>query len=235
MPIHHQVRLILKHTSFLPADDDVLTFAIGTTDDVQLNLNGLKEDFANFFNIPNAGTRRLGGYLQPCISRGNEAHTIEAYDMDGHLDGSPHGVPYAVDHFTITEKLTPNHACPAETAAVITLYAAGRETAPVEVANTRPKQRHTGHLYFGPLDGEAFSEIEGEYRLATVFTDELVIACDRLQNDLDAAWNATWCVWSRVDAVYRGINAVSIDNAPDTQRRRGVAATRASVGSVLNN
>jgi hypothetical protein len=112
-------------------------------------------------------------------------------------------------------------------ALAITLEAIGREDAAVEASGgaSRPKQRRTGRVYVGPLNTIA-SATTGTSRPTAGIITHFLEAVDVLNADLISLSNGEALgVWSRSDATVRALEAVSIDNAWDTQRRRGVAAT----------
>lgn len=89
-----------------------------------------------------------------------------------------------------------------------------------------PSARRRGRLYIGPLSNGWLS--------ATVTPDvrpdntRLVALRDAAQTILDHSRTATtwdWALWSPTDTVARPIVGGYVDNAFDTQRRRGVEAT----------
>jgi hypothetical protein len=114
----------------------------------------------------------------------------------------------------------------------MTLRAISWDTQPVEAPDggdagglpDRPRSRYTGRLYLGPLASNvAFTDANGLARPSvesrTLITDALKATHDEYQ----ATGHLGVCVWSRSDAVAREITAVEVDDAFDTQRRRGAA------------
>lgn len=181
------------------------------------------------------GTRYLGGYLSPMVSNID----FRVYDITGHLDGSPHGSPVLVD-LAYGRPGTTGSPLPSECAAVVTLYGLGRTSAPVETADgsdpgsavDRPMQRKTGRFYFGPLSTTAMTTTAGGAAiLSEQFRGDLLVATGGLQDYVQAEapeLELRLSVWSRANATLYPVVAAVMDNAFDTQRRRGIAATVSS-------
>lgn len=242
MPIVYKARVVLPHTSGLPADEDDNTFIFQSNHpDVASSYSYASSALTAFYNTS------LAAYIDAAIDRGSNKCRIEYTDITAHLSGSAAGPPSIVDTFTLAGAGAGAGLCPAETAAVTTIYGAGRATAPVlgptssiptdhraqtegapptHSGRTRPKQSHTGRLYIGPLNANALARDGGEVRLAGAFTAALALACHTLEADmlLDSPTQA-WVVWSRKLASVDQVNGGHVDNAPDTQRRRGVQST----------
>jgi hypothetical protein len=96
-------------------------------------------------------------------------------------------------------------------------------------------QSQRGRIYFGPLNPDAFEGSGGgdEWntppRPATAFKNILAAAASDLEDANDA--DNTWIVYSRVLDQGFAVTDGWIDNAFDTQRRRGVAATARTLWS----
>lgn len=160
--------------------------------------------------------------------------TLRVYDIDGHLDGSPHGSPFFEKSYTVPVPAGSYTDLPSEVACAITLEAAGRDTALVQVpdgsdpdaAPDRPKQRHTGRIYFGPVNSFALESVDGIVRVSNSFRDTARIAVNGMLANLRGVEPTTdLCVWSRKDATTRRVDFVSVDNAVDIIRSRGEKAT----------
>jgi len=186
------------------------------------------------FNFLASGhTDGVGSYLSAAIRRDGLCQ-VQYYDIEAHLDGSPHGSPIKTVNFDILDPIG-TETVPAEAAAVITLYAVGRGTQPVRITNPtpppefiRPKQRRTGRVYLGPLNSSAFAASGGEVYLATAFINAMKAGIEQVTTQATAV-GAHLMVWSRADAAVRQVTGGVIDNAPDTQRRRGVSSTARTV------
>lgn len=87
-----------------------------------------------------------------------------------------------------------------------------------------PRQR--GRIYFGPLRSTAGISSDGDARPDAPLRTALAGAASRLAAYSDVGTNSPfWGVLSRVDADIDIVTAGWIDNAFDTQRRRGRAPT----------
>jgi len=221
----------LLHESGLPIDSDVNTFVFTSTetDPVVMadNLDGAGTTGAlqRFYNHA-AGANSIADHLSSVIHRGDDTCTIEYYDITGHLDGSDHGSPVKVTNWSMTAASADHNDTPAECGVVMTILGAGRATAPVVSGGTHPKARHTGRVYLGPTNNGCWDLLSGEVRVAENVQLDITAAGSQLLTDVAGIATATlWVVWSRagnsVDTVVGGF----VDNAPDIQRRRGVAST----------
>jgi hypothetical protein len=156
--------------------------------------------------------------------------TLRAYDISSHLDGTPHGSPAYVESYTVPASTLSERDLPSECATAITLEGLGRAAAPVEIADDsdpdsapeRPKQRHTGKLYFGPLNTGTVELVSSIPRVKASYRDDAIAATKNCAANVAAiGTGAALCVWSRVDAALRPLEAVSIDNAFDIMNSRG--------------
>lgn len=180
----------------------------------------------------------LAHYLGAQLSRVAAQTTVRAYTLDGHLDGTPHGSPFFTGTFTLDPRAGGN-TFPDEVACVATIRAAGWDTALVEVPDgadpgtlvDRPRQRRSGRCYIGPLEAAAADFTTDAPRPSVAFMQVVRAAYQTLAADLVAGGHHLG-VWSRVDAAVRNAVRVEVDNAFDTQRRRGVRAT-SRINSVL--
>ena len=221
----------------MPEDSAVNTwaFATGTPDLADAVLvSDAVQDF--YTNVPVGGTLAPGAYLSNQLDRGALASRMQVYDITGFLDGSPHGSPMLDVNWTLSPAASAGSDLPEEVALRITIEATGRSAALVETADgidpgtevDRPRARRTGGIYFGPLN-HAASNLSGGvngHRPLALFLTDLRLAVQDLHDDtaLNAA-GLSVAVWSRQDAAVRSLEAVSTDNAFDSQRRRGPDAT----------
>lgn len=197
-------------------------------------------------SIPTGGLTSLGAMISPEISRANNVCRVKAYDITGKLqrfrqDGKwktpPMGSPVAESAFTLVAVSNPANArpLPSEVAFAVTLEAFGRSAQPVEAPNSevppvdsgdRPRQRYTGKVYVGPLHTGAIDGIDNQCRPSSAIRDTALMAFEEVSDrGFTDANGANLSVWSRADGVLRLVDAVSADNAFDTQRRRGNAST----------
>lgn len=239
----------LPYKSGLPKDKTVNTFAIAEANGHAGMDAAYLAAISGIYTTNSAalGGVPLGSYLSKGVSRVANACTVKLYDITDHLDGSPHGSPYALGTFTIATEGA-DLALPDEVALVCTLEAAGRSTQFVEIpdgtdpgtAVDRPRQRYTGRVYFGPFTSSATAnDANGSARPTTAIMNavrERVIAAALAIDAAGAGDVAGLGVWSRVDRAIRGIDNVRTDNAWDTQRRRGIsptAVTRQATGELV--
>jgi hypothetical protein len=85
-----------------------------------------------------------------------------------------------------------------------------------------PQNRRRGRIYIGPL---AASVNSGARPSSALLTDLGIAAADFMADVPAAVSTASWAVWSEVDQEANPVDNGWIDNAFDTQRRRGVQAT----------
>lgn len=205
------------------------------------------EVLANFYNNVTATGTALGSWIADGVDRA-ATHEIKFYDITGRTLGAlnakgnvvppPHGSPIHTGNFTL---VAPNNAAglPSEVCSVLTLRGRGALLSPVELADdsdegtaiNRPRQRHTGRISLGPLTLAALATegTDNQVRPATAFIDCALAAAEGLSDDLAGLPEPTaWCVWSRKDGVLREVVQAEMDNAFDTQRRRGAQATARS-------
>lgn len=99
---------------------------------------------------------------------------------------------------------------------------------PQEVAvvlSTRTARRGArgrGRTYLGPLTVAAMEEGGSVPRVDGMFRDTIV---DRAEDLLNTAENITWCVLSTTSGEVYPVTGGYVDDAFDTQRRRGLAPT----------
>jgi hypothetical protein len=218
----------------IPKDDVTQSIVVSTAGAfTSADLADLTLGVGQFYNnIPTGGLVALRDVLSPSMDTVNGSLT-HSYDISGHLDGSPHGSPTFENGFVLGVNRTGGVVgLPGEVAVVLSLHGSGASTAPVEAPDgsdagseiDRPRSRHMGRMFLGHLASNALDASSGAVRPSSVIRDTARLAAKDL-----AAYLVThgmgWCVWSRKNAAVYGIVAVSTDNAFDTQRRRGTAAT----------
>lgn len=185
---------------------------------------------AFYNNTPSGGTQGIHAYLSESLSRATNAAQIKLYDLSGHLDGSPHGSPFHVATFTLGGVLAGTTGWPQEIAAVLTLRGLGWDGQPVEEAGPpviRPRARYTGHIYLGPLNSGMSNE-DNPVRIGSNPRGNITLAAEVFA-DAVAANGHAWSVWSRKSAVSHDVVRVEMDDAFDTQRRRGVRKSSTTV------
>jgi hypothetical protein len=172
--------------------------------------------------------------LGASVTRASAVHPIRVYDISAHLNGSPHGSPVAEDFMSIPARtVTDNAPYPSEVALAITLRALDWADQAVETPDSadagserdRPRSRYTGKLYLGPLGSNVAFNSGGIARPSVESRTTILNALKATHDEYEASGDLGVCVWSRKDAVRRAITHAEIDDAFDTQRRRGIAPT----------
>lgn len=222
----------LPHISGFAEDTVVNNFAVktaaGWTGDPFDELGEVTIPLAQIYTAANGLGDKVGSHIGTGISRVAGACTIKLYDLTGHLDGSPHGSPMIQDTFTMPGPGT-DTTLPEEVALALTLRASGWAEAAVEVPDgpdagpevDRPRARHTGKIYFGPFTTDSLVLGTGEKARPTLGTRTVILDAVERENDNLLASGHTLCVWSRKFAGLVPITDIQIDDAWDTQRRRG--------------
>lgn len=228
----YKVQVEIPAGTGFPEDSAVNTFTVtGATAITQANVGLIGMPIASFYNGANAGGNPLAFWLGSSRVRSAQGCKVDVYNITGKLDGSPHGSPVASDAFTLGAP-SGNQEFPAEVSLALTLRGSGWEGQAVETPDNadpgtevqRPRQRRTGKLYLGPIQNAAAEFSTGWSRPSAALMTSLLVASERLRDEL-LANNFTWCVWSRVDQFLYPISETQVDNAWDTQRRRGPDAS----------
>jgi hypothetical protein len=189
----------------------------------------------DFYTVqPPGAAAAVSGFLSGELADAANAHTIKLYSVAiAQFGGEPHGSNFDLSTFALPGQTGVN--LPSECACVLTLETGGRADAPVETADgpdagfavDRPKQRHTGRIYVGPLNSNTVTGGLIAARPTPGFQETLRLAAKQLATAAEAIIVDTpfLAVWSRKDRAFRSVEFVSTDDAFDTQRRRGVLPT----------
>lgn len=234
------VTVTLEMTSGIVEDRAVNNWAfIGGEDASPTEITALIDQVWDFYDTAAAGaTNAMGKYLSVFVDRASASHVISVYDIDGHLDGSNFGSPEQEETRQLTAAALSATALPGEVALRIRLEGVGRANAPVEepdgadpgVEVDRPKQRRTGGPFFGPCNSSAASPLAGatQGRPSQTIIDDAQAAIVALNADVLTTLgdDMQLAVWSRQAAQIRNLEAVAVDDAWDTQRRRGRAPSQ---------
>lgn len=236
----------LQNINGIPADSVTNSWAIAgpTPSNGSGEWAQVQQHVHAFYNA-GAAPGPVGAYISPGVSRVALACKTRLYDLTNALgEGDDHGSPIANHAFTlpVAGGATP---IPHECSAVLTLEGVGRSTAQVEIPDPtpeprdefdtrlaltdRPKARRTGRVFIGPLSTIAMQDDSDQsrphpdlltaMRNAAVALDTALKAMNPVEGEIGLG------VWSRQGQTVHFIEAVSTDNAFDTQRRRGVKAS----------
>lgn len=108
---------------------------------------------------------------------------------------------------------------PAECAIVLSFQAAR--------VSGLPQARRRNRIYLGPIDREAVSAVDGSVSSVTVSDIETAAAAFLVASIGQPDWK--WAVYSPTDGIGHDVAGGWVDNAWDTQRRRGREATARNV------
>lgn len=209
----------LPKLSGIPGDTINHDFHFGaaaTPDPVGATFDTIAGWISRFYNEPNPtiGGMALCAFLSQTLSRAADAVKVVFHHR-------PVVVP---DNAIATRMIT------LQSNAVTDAYA--DEVACVlsynDGSSSAHPRRHRGRLYFGPLSTAGIATgLTTVPRPSANLIDGLADAASRLEDDsslgLAGLWQ--WSVWSSVDGAAYHSNQGFIDNALDTQRRRGPKAT----------
>lgn len=135
-------------------------------------------------------------------------HMVKLVDIDG---PAPQ-YPYLEETFDLTT--APAGATLPTEVAIVGSFQGARTAGQYQA-------RRRGRVYFGGI-----REIENNAgRPSVAAVTGIATALSAFGLDVNAIADTTWCVWSRVDDAFVPITDGWVDNAFDTQRRRGVATT----------
>jgi hypothetical protein len=215
----------------LAADNAVMDTAWFTSGSIDSTFkDAIDAALASFYTtvqvIPGSDNSVLGwvGSAMASSSGGAINARVDLYDITSNLDGTPHGSPIAsYDHSWGTAGTDPY---PSEVALKLSLranYGSASEHSESGGTPTRPRARMRGGFYIPWIinDASSRSVSAGQSRPSQDLIDTLRAAGVTLAGAVSGGLS----IWSRADAVLRGVDVVSVDNAFDTIRHRGVKPT----------
>lgn len=223
----HKVQVTLPYLSGIPEDVVSNTFyarkrvaGMLDPDDTEWipgiqegSLADLKTEITQFY-YDVFGAPGADGYLAPYIDKAN--CRIKIYDMDD----EPTRVPHLDETFSFTATPSITNKLPAEVAMAVSFSA--------NVASGESAASKRGRIFLGGLgDGTVQDGGSVAPRFKTVFCTRVAAACELLQTNMyENGWH--WVVYSPKLGTNSRIHRGWVDNAFDTQRRRGVNATARS-------
>lgn len=214
---------------------DSVRFQIVTVagaDWAELDLQGMAIKFLD--TVHTGATNPMGAYLASCLDLST---TVRAYRIDGHLDGSPHGSPYAT---AVQARVAEggdsrgNAQC-----AVITWHSSAYDTTPNEGPSgdiptpesavdmgapathtgvTKLKARQANRMYFGPLDGSTIG-VDGNAN--PQFTDTFMTDAQKNMGGFLLTDGFGVHVWSRRNAAVTAIGSGWVDRGVKIRRNKG--------------
>lgn len=211
----------LPYFSNLPSDVAINAFhATRVTDLSPTEVEDVAEAFVGFYNTDHTGTSTgpVARYLSPCINR--NACFVEVYDLD---DAEPRP-PIHTEPFVLAPMGGGSTGLPLETAACLSFHG----TFPAGVNRARRR----GRAFMGPLASNALSAGTASAfpSLSSNFNGALSAAAEWLLAEIPTQTGlGFWSIWSRVSNAPVEIVGGWVDNALDTQRRRGNDPTTRSI------
>jgi hypothetical protein len=203
------VQAVFERASALPEDRVINTFTFlwdTTGAPIGDRMNAIRDALDDFYFLNTAGGSSIRAYL---------SNTLKSLTYRGYNSFDPE--PREATVRPSTDFLAPpaGNPLPSEVSVVASFYA-GRNL---------PRQR--GRVYLGPLSqtaSNAPSSTDIDSRPATLLITTIAQAMARLRDATGIA-ATPWAVHSTVDNLARVITSGWVDNAFDTQRRRGASAT----------
>lgn len=234
----------LTDVNGIPADDAINTFVFVNSSSLAGPLSVATNVFPlleGFYNGGATGPDQVGHYLAGNIDRTPAKMHMIAYklaDTGSVVPALPLGGPIATHTWTLEP--TPGSAVdlPRECAAVLSLQtpAAGiPEDTPGGVpgprGDTHPAARRRGRIYLGPLNASCMGTGTNGPGLTPAFRNAVGMRYGDLLTGVDTLPGLThfWGIWSRKNGAIYPITTAWMDDAFDTQRRRGIGASARSV------
>jgi hypothetical protein len=206
-------QVVMQGTSNLPEDVYVNTFHFRTAgaDVTTADADAIQTALLNFYVVIHApGTSPLCNEISDTVSRGATATKTKVYDLG---DPTPR-LPVKTYAWQMGPGIG-SVGLPNEVAICLSYSA--------DVASGENPRRRRGRLYIGPLASTHISGVGGDVIPSATMVNALLGAGKALKDDA----TVDWCVYSRADDTLYTITHGFVDNAFDTQRRRGrVAQTR---------
>lgn len=224
----------LPSTTGILRDAAQNTIVLGGALPQQGNTQPLVQAISRLYNRPAQSNVMLrpSTYISGNRSRAVAGCPVKFYDISNAMAGQPHGSPVAVDAFTLGAAGGAG-PLPEECALVLTLRVANYTSLAVEApddsdADTgveRIRQRGSGRMYWGPFSLDASVAGDSGYaRPAPNLINALGGSAQDFAAEL-ATLGYTWRIWSREATAALPVASVQVDNAFDTQRRRGAPST----------
>jgi len=208
-----RVQVVIPYTSGVPSDVITNTWHfewLGGGDIASAALGTLFGHLATFYTSCFSATasKNLAGYIAPSLT------VMKGYDLS---DPKPRtAVRESVVPWTAGTQI--NGVIPSEASAVLSFH--------TEYASGIPKASQRGRIYLGGLGDACFDPgtISRSTQLKGGFLTAVTGAADNLAaSALSSDWG--WVVWSEKRQESFAVAGGWVDNAIDTQRRRGQAAT----------
>lgn len=237
----------LPDANGMPADDTINTFITGSTGGSGVGvMDAIDGALPHFYNTaPAGGMNELAHYMALSLDRTANACTMVHYLLAAGAAVDPGignhlGAPARITHWTLGAGGAGSADIPRECAAVLSLYAdlSGLAEdvpggAPGPVGDTHPRARHRGRLYLGPFQANAVGSGANGPGINAALRDTATTAARVFALAISAALEGlAWRVWSRKNGLAPVIVGGWMDDAWDTQRRRGIGASTRTAWTV---
>lgn len=234
MPGFVKATVLFPRISALPEDTVANSFYFSNDASDILTSAGadeLRDRLVSFYNdFTGPAIASISSYLSEALSRAASAARVDFYATDELDPPTLWGSPVQVRSWTL-DAATPGDSLPAEVAACLS-YNGDLTDVPETATNPspppaqiRPAARLRGRLFIGPLNSESSAEdgTTKESALASDFIAAMTGAATTLlaANTVDYIW--VGC--SKTGDFFYEVDSGYVDNAFDTQRRRGNDAT----------
>lgn len=194
--------------------------------------------FTDFFGLSPGGSsapmcEALASCMAPSVAP--PGAEIRVYDISGHLDGSPHGSPYLVTNARLPSVGGDSRGN--QLAVVMGYQAADYLSVPVEGPSgaiktqgplavrtalpthtgvTKLQSRHSGRLYFGPIDASIIGvNADANPELTGTWQTNFALDVEAFQDV-----HPEWCIWSRANAAIVRITQGWVDFSIESRRKR---------------
>lgn len=226
----YRINTLFASTTGLPADTKVCTMHFSAANDAAAGTAlGPIEDF---WNTPAAGgVGAVCDYIGRQVSRAANACSFQIYKLPG--SAGPLGSPIQEEQFTLSDTDGAAINLPDEVAICLS-YHADFTGVLEESGATRPKARRRGRFFIPCPNTNASTATAGSTGVPRVTEqcqeDITESAAEFLAGDT-LALGVNWVVFSRVDWLARNAIEAWVDDAFDTQRRRGPGAAARTINT----
>lgn len=199
-----------------------------------LLVNDVSVAVNHFFQSTTGGiSTPMTGYMSHSINP-STGLAWECYDITAHLAaGSKFGAPIASGNYSILASPAATTPMPEGVAACISYR--GNYGTDVEFVKdstgkvtARPRSRHRGRIFFGPLGAGTMIQDSGTHRtkFVSTFIADALLAFQQALSITDSGSNK-WHLshWSKKNGTVEDLVQVWIDDRPDYQRRRADQST----------
>lgn len=222
-----EAMVVLAKTSGLPEDavQNTFHFEWPGAPPISVDFDNLRDDIEGFYN--SVGLGNVMGYG---LSRAANANLIKFYTLPA-VPG-PSGSPTATRTWTLVAATPGGSSLPDEVAMCMSFRGSYTGLVEEEADGDRPRSRTRNRVFLGPwttfVETLGTSAV-GDQRVNAATRATIVAAAAAQLGAAAFADGWIWQTWSRTDWDGDEVEEVWVDDAFDTQRRRGVApSTRSS-------